>query len=74
MLRKRSTNCPALPLLAVCALLCCRLGIEEPTWDELYGNNGMEEGHPFDDYFCKPGDDDEAFNPNAAMEVRQAAT
>jgi hypothetical protein len=47
-----------------------RLGIEEPTWEELYGNGGGEEGHPFDDYFCKPGDDDDFMNQGALGEVR----
>ena len=59
-----------------CAVLCCgvlcphRLGIEEPTWEELYGNGGGEEGHPFDDYFCKPGDDDDFMGQGAIGEVR----
>lgn len=38
-----------------------RLGIEEPSWEELYGNGVGEEGNPFDEFFCKPGDDDEAY-------------
>lgn len=58
-----------------CAALCyascpSRLGIEEPTWEELYGNGGGEEGHPFDDYFCKPGDDDDFLLAGGMEEVR----
>lgn len=35
----------------------CRLGIEEPTWEEFYG--ASDEAKPFDDFFKKPGDDDD---------------
>jgi hypothetical protein len=36
-----------------------RLGIEEPTWEEFYGE-AVEEAKPFEEFFSKPGDDDEA--------------
>jgi hypothetical protein len=40
----------------------CRLGIEEPSWEELYGNGMGDEATPFDEYFCKPADDDDSFS------------
>lgn len=59
----------AINFMLCCAVLC-RLGIEEPSWEELYGNGGMgEEGHPFDEYFCKPGDDDDVFQANQLTDV-----
>jgi len=39
-----------------------KMGIEEPSWEEVYGEN-QDEAKPFDEYFCKPGDGDEAFDP-----------
>jgi hypothetical protein len=64
-------------VLPCCVMLCSpRLGIEEPTWEELYGiggGNGGDESHPFDDYFCKPGDDDD-FMGQGSYEVRGSHT
>lgn len=41
---------------AVAAVI--RLGIEEPTWEEFYGEN-VEEAKPFDEFFTKGNEDDE---------------
>jgi hypothetical protein len=53
---------PSLPATACCAasLWCAsnRLKIEEPTWEEAYRDN-IEEAKPFDEFFCKPADDDD---------------
>ncbi|KAF8073168.1 rpsU [Scenedesmus sp. PABB004] len=35
-----------------------KLKIEEPTWEEFYGEN-VEEAKPFDEFFSKPGDEEE---------------
>jgi hypothetical protein len=34
----------------------CRLGIEEPTWDEFYGPATVEEAKPFDEFFSHATD------------------
>lgn len=34
----------------------CRLGIEEPTWDEFYGPAILEEAKPFDEFFVHTTD------------------
>lgn len=35
-----------------------RLGVEEPTWEEFYGEN-VEEAKPFDEFFTKPSDEED---------------
>lgn len=49
------------PQFLTYVLLVSRLGIEEPTWEEFYGEN-VEEAKPFDEFFTKPsGDEDDSF-------------
>lgn len=56
----------------MCVILpCLRLGIEEPTWEEFYGEN-VEEFKPFDEFFIKPGgvdDMDDTFSLPGGINV-----
>jgi len=49
-----------------------RLGIEEPTWEEFYGEN-VEEAKPFDEFFTKGNEDEEELFLNSGFNaVRDA--
>jgi len=47
-------------------VVLCRNGIEEPSWEELYGEN-QDETKPFEDYFCKPADADDQFDSRTGV-------